>query len=404
MPIDHTLALELAAVVSGFILFYRYRRRRRTGLPVFFESRHLSVMGLDAFPKDARTLPPKSPAISRLRQLALDSGKAATFLPGRTLQVVFKPEIQKGFQRGTYTLMKTRQGETLADAISRSNGKIVGKGRLIQSGKVRQLASVSFQAVSIAVAQAHLAEIAEGMRALNAKLDSISNRLEANDVAEIRGSIDYVRSIAAFVHDHAPQALSSEMAMTLQITIRDSHTWLQKLLGHLAELVKEVYALEDLDTFGTGKTFEAINDILSRARVIADRRAFYGDFTSSVNMLTSYIDPKRTRFTQPQTTSHEWNQLMQTLTTELAKKANQFFKKDVVFNSQSTLSSRRSEVDKALNNLTNQRRNVDRRLGECTTLEHTLAALQGSDKPVRLALTFDAQGEVIEAGLLPADA
>lgn len=413
MPIDHILAVELAgmaALVAGsFMLFYRYRARRRAaavaGLAVLFEDRHLAVMGLDAFPKHALTLPPNSPAISRLRQLALDSGKAAVFLPGQTLQVVFKPEIQKGLQNGAYTLMKTKQGETLADAVSTSSSKIVGKGRLTQSGKVRQFAAAGFQLVSIAVAQAHLAEIAEGMRALNTKLDSITNRLEANDIAEIRGSIDYVRSIATVVHEnHDPQALSSEMAQNLEATIRHSHTWLQKLLGHLTELVKEARALEDLDTFGTGKTFDALKDIVSRARALADRRAFYSDFTSTVNLLTSYIDPKRTRFTQAQTTSQEWDQLMQTLATVLAKKASELFKDDVVFNRESTLSSRRSEVNKELDALTAEAREVNTQSSARTArIEHTLAALQAPDKPVRLALTFDAKGEVVEAGLLPVD-
>src|SRR3546814_16829095 len=118
-----------------------------------------------------------SDLIKRVRHMASDLYKGAASVSNKTVEVIFKAEIQHGFADGTYTLMKTRSGEVLADAVD-SSGSVVGKGRLIQGGKARQLASGAFQLVSIAVAQSHLADIE---RSLSAIKDSISEILERSE-------------------------------------------------------------------------------------------------------------------------------------------------------------------------------------------------------------------------------
>lgn len=411
MLTDHRWILMLAVamtIAAGCFLLHQYRARRETtrvggGLEVLFESRHLAVVGLDSFPEHALSIPADSTSIHRFRQLAADAGKAAVFLPGRTLQVVFKPEIQEGLKSGAYTLMRTDDGETLADAVNKTTGRVVGKGRLIESGKIRQLAAVGFQMVSIAVAQAHLAEIAEGMRAINSKLDSITNRLEANDLAEIEGSIAYVLEIAAFIKRHENrQPLSAEMAQNLEATIRCSHIWQRKVLRHLGDLLIEAASLTDLDTFGTGTTFDALNQVISQAKILAQRQDFYGEFTSTVNCLTAFIDPTRTRFTQANVTFQEWDQLSDQLAAVVTEKVSLYFRGDVRFNRESTLSSRRKALLSEVDKLTTQRLGMKKKLASrAIRVEQALVALPAPGKPVRMALTIDARGDVTCAGVLP---
>ena len=110
-------------------------------------------------PQDLQPLDEASPAVKRTVNLASDFFKGAITLPNKTVEIVFKPNIQKGLDEGIYKLMTTKQGETLADAINISNQTIVGKGRIVEAGKINQLMVGAFQLVSIAVAQTHLSDI-----------------------------------------------------------------------------------------------------------------------------------------------------------------------------------------------------------------------------------------------------
>lgn len=409
MRADLVLLIELAglavALVSILVFFSRRARRKNTGkgLDVVFRSRHLEVIGLDAFPSNAFPIPANSSTLSQFRQLALDAGKAALLVPGRTLEVIFKPEIQAGLKNGTLALMTTKDGETLADAIDATNKRVAGKGRLVEGGKVRQLASAGFQLVSIAVAQAHLAEIADGLRALNSKLDSITNRLESNDVAEIEGPIEYVRELATFVQKQGnPKALSAEMAHSLEATIRESHSWQRKALRHLDDLVKEAESIQDLDTFGTGSTFEAIKAIISKAKILTVRRDFYGEFASMVNTLTAFIDPKRARFTLANTASEEWDRLWSQMHSVMMSKAALYFNVDVRFNRESTLAERRGLIHAEVEKLKTLSLNRSATLAHrAHRIEQMVAVLPAHGHPVRMALSMDDKGDVISAGVIP---
>jgi hypothetical protein len=123
-----------------------------------------------------------------------DIFKGAASVPNKTVEVIFKPEIHKGLIDGTYKLMETKSGEILADAVDASN-KVVGKARLIQGGKAKQLAGGAFQLVSIAVAQSHLADIERSLSAIKSSISEILERQENEDKARITGAFDYLREI-----------------------------------------------------------------------------------------------------------------------------------------------------------------------------------------------------------------
>jgi hypothetical protein len=396
----------LAVALVAILVFFSRRAKRQNpgkGLDVIFRSRHLEVIGLDAFPSNAFPIPANSSTLSQFRQLALDAGKAALLVPGRTLEVIFKPEIQAGLKKGTLVLMTTKDGETLADAIDATTKRVAGKGRLVEGGKVRQLASAGFQLLSIAVAQAHLAEIADGLRALNSKLDSITNRLESNDVAEIEGPIGYIRELATFVQKQGnPKALSAEMAHSLEATIRESHSWQRKALRHLDDLVKEADSIQDLDTFGTGSTFEALKGIILRAKILTIRQDFYVEFASTVNTLTAFIDPKREHFTLAHIASEEWDRLWTKMHSVMQGKVALYLREDVRFNRETTLAERRGLILTEAEKMKALSVHRSAALAQRTQrIEQMVSALPAPGHPVRMALTMDEKGDVISAGVIP---
>lgn len=103
-----------------------------------------------------------------------------------------------------------------------------------------------------------------------------------------------------------------------------------KLERHLQDLLMEAQALSDLDTFGTGKTFDNFQSIVSRLKGLSERRALYVTLTTTIALLTSYIDPEGTQYSEANAISTTWDQLMGILASVLRKKAGEFFKDDVV--------------------------------------------------------------------------
>ena len=155
------------------------------------ESREIQTM-----PARAYSVNSSDNAINRVKHMAADLFKGAVSIQNKTVEVIFKPEIQQGLADGTYTLLKTNSGEILADAVN-SSKKFVGKGRIIQGGKARQLASGAFQLVSIAVAQSHLADIERSLNAIKDSISEILEKHENEDKARISGAFDYLRDIAS---------------------------------------------------------------------------------------------------------------------------------------------------------------------------------------------------------------
>ena len=124
-------------------------------------------------------------------------------VPNRTIKIVFDSKIQKGLDNGKYTLMKSENGKTFADAVNK-NGKIVGKGKIVESGQLRQIVSSIFQITSIAVAQSHLDDINKNLKEIKDILYDIQNYLEATEQAKIEGSIKYLKQIAVNIENLKP--------------------------------------------------------------------------------------------------------------------------------------------------------------------------------------------------------
>ena len=226
--------------------------------------------------------------------MAADLFKGTASVPNKTVEIIFKPEIHQGLGDGTYTLMKTKTGEVLADAVD-SSGKIVGKGRLIQGGKARQLASGAFQLVSIAVAQSHLADIERSLSAIKDSISEVLERHENEDKARITGAVDYLGEIATHMKElRCPDELSQQKRNAIESIIKDSYSWRNKLEEDMASLINNILNLRDLDTFGTGDTFERLKSLIERMRPLLKRRELFLNLSSAINFVTAYIDPTPT--------------------------------------------------------------------------------------------------------------
>lgn len=189
----------------------------------------ISCNEISKMPSNSRELSSSDSAIRQAGHLVTDLFKGMVSTPNKTIELVFKKEIQEGLKDGTYTLLKTKAGETLADARGPA-GKFVGKGRIFDGGKVRQLASGAFQLVSIAVAQSHLADINKSLNSIQDSVEEVISKLENEDKTKISGAIDYLKNIAEHMKSlKFPSEISAEKSLQLEAIIRDSFSWRNKI-------------------------------------------------------------------------------------------------------------------------------------------------------------------------------
>ncbi|HAT4065729.1 TPA: hypothetical protein I9Z12_003671, partial [Citrobacter freundii] len=152
----------------------------------------------DSLPDDALYPITHPNDLKKVSSLVAQACQGAINTHGRTVELVFKPEIQQGLKDGSLTMMKTTAGETLADAVHASGknvNKIAGKGRIVEAGRLKQLATGSFQLMSLMVAQAHLADINKNLTDIKSSVDLLHKKLEANQLAKIEGRILYLEGI-----------------------------------------------------------------------------------------------------------------------------------------------------------------------------------------------------------------
>ena len=274
-------------------------------------------------------LPPNESAIRHASQFAADLLKGAATLPSRTLEVVFKPDIQQGLRDGAYTLMKTQSGETLADAVDRT-GQIVGKGRLMEAGKMRQLAAGAFQLASIAVAQAHLADIERSLQGIRGDLEKVLQSLESADRANLSGSISYLRHMAEFLKAmNAPAEMPAQMKNQIEGLVLKSHIWRDKLDGDMNNLIGRVASQSDKDRMGKSETYRAMESHLMEAEQLLQRRELLRGVFALLNIVAAWADPLRREFSRVDAAEQQWGDRLHVLRRELERQAKALFSKSL---------------------------------------------------------------------------
>lgn len=355
---------------------------------------------IEKIPACAHMVDSSSSAINRVKHLAADLFKGAASIPNKTVEVIFKPEIHQGLVDGTYTLMKTKSGEVLADAVDASN-KVVGKARLIQGGKAKQLAGGAFQLVSIAVAQSHLADIERSLSAIKGSISEVLERQENEDKARITGAFDYLREIAAHMKElRCPDELPQQKRNAIEGIIKDSYSWRNKLEEDMLSLINQISNLTDLDTFGTGDTFEKLKNLIERIRPLLKRRELFLNLASVINFVTAYLDPAKREYSNIDVNENRWMELIGQFKRSVLDRESALMGKSF-WNSNETLQLRR---DKLRSLSSDYHRSGSDQQAEYLALRSSLAEnmsrLIDRGGNVRIAISYDAQGNVGSAALL----
>lgn len=422
------LTISIIILASVFILFFILRRNKtdnhtritkkdQTDLKpkdtleptndsgynlAIFDDNGLKVLEsreIDKVPSRAHVIESSSSVINRVKHLTTGLFKGAASIPNKTVEVIFKPEIHQGLADGTYTLMKTKSGEVLADAIDSSN-KVVGKGRLIQGGKAKQLAGGAFQLVSIAVAQSHLADIEGSLNSIKASISEVLERQENEDKARITGAFDYLREVAAHMKElRCPDELPQQKRNAIEGIIKDSYSWRNKLDEDMASLIKRISNLTDQDTFGTGDTYEELKDLIDKIKPLLNRRKLFLNLASAINFVTAYLDPAKRDYSKIDVNEDRWeeltNQFKESVQRQVAVLIGSFW------NSQETLQLRQ---DKLRSLSSDYHRSANDQQAEYLALRSSLAEsishLIDPSGNVHIAISYDDQGNIGSAAIL----
>lgn len=360
----------------------------------------MNVEEMSGIPFTARRLDSSSDEINRLGQLASDFLKAGVSVPGKTIRLVFKPEIAQGLKDGTYTLMQTKSGEVLADAVD-VTGKVAGKGRIVQAGSARQLAVGAFQLVSIAVAQAHLADIERSLGKIKDGISELIDRLEGTDQSSISGAIAYLSEIAQHMKSvQRPIELSSEKSHVIESINHMAFTWRNKVKSDLTDLTRRIGDLTDKDTFGTESTHKELRNLVQKIQPLLVRYGLLLQLAAVTNMIVTYLDPAGRRYTRMRPEVEEWIKLVDTFRREAVGKADSLLQKSR-FTSDELLSYRRTEIHRLANE-----REMEARLETSTfaglmqKLDQSTQQLTHGNGEVSLALRYDSDGVVGDAAFV----
>lgn len=350
----------------------------------------------------ARSCPVESSssAINRVKHLAADLFKGAASIPNKTVEVIFKPEIHQGLVDGTYTLMRTKSGEVLTDAVDASN-QIVGKARLIQGGKAKQLGGGAFQLVSIAVAQSHLADIERSLSAIKGSISEVLESQENEDKARITGAFDYLREIAAHMKElRCPDELPQQKRNAIEGIIKDSYSWRNKLEEDMASLVNQISNLIDLDTFGTGNTFERLKSLIEKIRPLLKRRDLFLNLALAINFVTAYLDPAKREYSKIDVNEDHWAGLIDQFKDAILNRESTLMAKSL-WNSNETLQLRKDKLRSLSSDYHRTGNDQQTHYLELrSSLSDSMSRLIDPSGNIRVAISFDDQGNVGGAAII----
>lgn len=359
------------------------------------ESREIEKIPARSCPVDSSSI-----AINRVKHLAADLFKGAVSIPNKTVEVIFKPEIHQGLVDGTYTLMRTKSGDVLADAVDVSN-QVVGKARLIQGGKAKQLAGGAFQLVSIAVAQSHLADIERSLGAIKVSISEVLERQENEDKANISGAFHYLCGIAAHMKEfRCPDELPQQKRIAIEGIIKDSYTWRDKLEEDMASLTNQISNLTDLDTFGTGDTFERLKSLIEKIRPLLRRRELFLNLASAINFVTAYLDPGKREYSNIEINADRWIELIDKFKDTVTNQESALMGKSF-WNSNETLQLRKDKLRSLSSEYHRDGNDQQKHYLELRhSLSESMTRLIDPSGNIRVAISFDAQGNVGGAAII----
>lgn len=320
--------------------------------------------------------------------------KAGVSTKGRNLELLFKADVQAKLNSGEAALMTTKSGEVLADARG-VNGMVIGKGRLFQESRLKSMASGGFQLLSIVVAQSHLSEIKNELKAVNSKLDKVIDKLNDNDISEIKGTIKYLKQL----HDDiaSGKAVSQYRKQMFEGCTYKTHEFYEKIVAEIKGNIKRLKTFNSSDTFGTSGTYESLRGIIESQNDAIEKYELYLRLFFLLKMIRTQLDPVGLEFSVVAVDFDQVNDLWGEYTEAAKSKISE--KIDAIFNSQSTLDVRSESLVQILDHqelrleyVTHQANVVSIRLDD------NLKNLVDSNE-YRVALSYDSNGELSKAAI-----
>jgi hypothetical protein len=353
-------------------------------------------------PNGAHHLDLTNDPIKKMTQLLADSFKGATSTSKKTLEIVFKPEIQEGLSDGAYRLMKTKPGDVLADAIDSTTGKIVGKARVIETGKIKQMAAGAFQIISIAVAQAHLADIERSLGGINRAISQLKDDIDSLFISNIVGAEKYLRQIAEKINSSVlPENLSEPQKNTLETISKDAYIALAQIEESLNRLTIGINSIVNKDLFGTSDCYTQFTEVAEKFKELNTRRSLLVDLASLTNIIMAYQDPIGQTFTRVTLESDRWYKLLAAFSKAFIEKSDALFSNDNKTNSKEMLTFRREKVQSLVLVSKTEALALAERF-ETTTfnLNKNSRGFLGQEAEVALAISLDNNGIVENAAIL----
>lgn len=163
-------------------------------------------------------------------------------------------------------LAAARTGDALRPIVQGADGKIIEMAKLKSPTALTRLnnAAVLWSIASVIVAQKHLSDMKDELRAIKDCLNEIRNFLKTERESVITGALHYLQDQAY------PTVMSGEFPAPVRMELESIERKLIEVQNHLhmemRSTVEEIENLKDVDTFGTSKTFATIDEKVSSWR------------------------------------------------------------------------------------------------------------------------------------------
>lgn len=279
-----------------------------------------------------------SEEIDRTKQFLADAFTGIITTPNQTVELVFSPEVQKGLANGTYKLLENR-----AIVVNTKSGAIKEHAEIFSSGKGKQLLTGGYQLLSIAVAQSHLADIEKSLSSIKSLVTQIQEKLEAEDRAQIEGSIDYIVNIVDFIriNDYKIE-LKQQKKQKIEDIILDVLKWKNKILIEFQNLNNEINNVDNKDSFGTKNTFDELKKLLKIVEPLKYRYELILKLSSLLSIIKKLIDPFEEEFSNVEIKLNEFEEKINDYNRCINKQKE---KLKAYFNLDDTLEERKKIID-----------------------------------------------------------
>lgn len=280
-----------------------------------------------------------------MKHLISDITKGIISTSNQTVELVFSPDVQKGLANGTYKLLDNK-----AIVVSSTNGKIKEHAKIVQSGQTKQFLTGGYQLLSVVVAQSHLADIEKRLYSIETSLKHILEKLEAEDVSRIQGSIDYIKNIFdSFKTNIEKNKLSQAQKNQIEQITKDVLHWKNKLILEFDNLIKDVKSIKDRDTFGTENSFIDLKNIYNNRLIsIIIKYDLLIELNLLLTTLINFTDPLKEELTGTNFNNEEFKYRF----SQLIKNINE--KQELVLKSYFNLNDTINERKKVLSILKNK--------------------------------------------------